>query len=391
MEQSFSKVDRCFDSGRFGPKSADTERRCVSVLTMAENSEQTILQGARRLFAGAVKKYTGPQRRKRMDSGIKKEKKKSSETTFLLRKRKAVAEAIHSLPASSRRLAGPEDTTPLSDKASKELALQKKRKFDKAVMASQNGYLLPEDEGPEPFAKAAAQREVQAQQDQKRIEAQAARTSNCKRLCEAQLWNWRSLGARKAWCSGLAPDRGFCYPLQLVQASCLQYISGSSMTQWCSYLTYFHTKDPRQASVFIADSDVISEKIYLLAMAQGGCVLSKAVLHGKPGLKMEYQGQVFRRLGQQHVGVHCSKAFRDEHPAFVKVLAWVLQKGGWRKLKETSLDKKKSITLLALQDPDAKQLKSKSWKTFVDKSAFVQYLTEKCEVKEKSFPVASAL
>lgn len=76
MEQSFSKVDRCFDSGRFGPKSADTERRCVSVLTMAENSEQTILQGARRLFAGAVKKYTGPQRRKRMDSGIKKEKKR---------------------------------------------------------------------------------------------------------------------------------------------------------------------------------------------------------------------------------------------------------------------------------------------------------------------------
>ena len=136
---------------------------------------------------------------------------------------------------------------------------------------------------------------------------------------------------------------------------------------------------------------MISEKIYLLALAQSGCVLSKAILHGKPGLKLEYQGAIFRRLGQQHVGVHCSKAFRDEHPAFVKVLAWVLDKAGWRKLKETSLVKKKSITLLAVRDPDAKQLMSKSWKTFVDKSAFVQYLTAKCEVKEKSFLVASAL
>lgn len=108
-------------------------------------------------------------------------------------------------------------------------------------------------------------------------------------------------------------------------------------------------------------------------------------------LKLEYQGAIFRRLGQQHVGVHCSKAFRDEHPAFVKVLAWALDKAGWRKLKETSLVKKKSIILLAVRDPDAKQLMSKSWKTFVDKSASVQYLTAKCEVKEKSFLVASAL
>ena len=105
---------------------------------------------------------------------------------------------------------------------------------------------------------------------------------------------------------------------------------------------------------------MISDKIYLLALAQSGCVLSKAILHGKPGLKLEYQGAIFRRLGQQHVGVHCSKAFRDEHPAFVKVLAWALDKAGWRKLKETSLVKKKAIILLAVRDPDAKQLMSKS-------------------------------
>ena len=249
VEQSFSKADRCFHSGRFGPKSADTERRCVSVLTMTENSlEQSVLLGARRLFAGAVKKITGPVKKKRMDSGIKKKKKEGSEATFLARKRKAVAEAIHSLPASSRRLAGQEETTPLSDKASKELTLQRKRRLGKAVMAAQNGYLLPEDEGPEPFAKASSQREVQGQQDEKRIEAQAARTSNCNRLCEAQLWNWKSLGARKAWCSGLAPDRGFCYPLQLVQVSCLQYTAESKS---CSPDYFPRIPGKRQSSLQI--------------------------------------------------------------------------------------------------------------------------------------------
>ena len=89
------------------------------------------------------------------------------------------------------------------------------------MAASQNGYLLPEDEGQEPFAKAAAQKKLEAEQDAKRIEAQTARISNCKRLCTPQLWNWKSLGARKSWCSGAAPDRGFLHPLQLVAVSCL--------------------------------------------------------------------------------------------------------------------------------------------------------------------------
>ena len=147
------------------------------------------------------------------------------------------------------------------------------------MQGSMNGHLLEEDEGPEPFAKATAQREQHAQQNQKRIDAQTVRTENCKRLCTPQLWNWKSL-----------------------------------------------VQDPRDASVFLCDPDVISEKIYLLAMAQGKCLLSKAVLHGKPGLKMEYHKEAFRRLGRQHVGVHCSKAFRNEHPEFVKVLAWALER-----------------------------------------------------------------
>ena len=142
--------------------------------------------------------------------------------------------------------------------------------------------------------------------------------------------------------------------------------------------------------MFLCDPDAISEKIYLLAMAQGGCLLSKAVLHGKPGLKMEYHKDAFCRLGRQHVGVHCSKAFRDEHPAFVKVLAWALGRGGWRKLKETCLDKKRSLSLLAVRDPQAKHLKAKSLKTF-DKTSFVRYLTAKCEATESSFLVASVL
>lgn len=42
-------------------------------------------------------------------------------------------------------------------------------------------------------------------------------------------------------------------------------------------------QDPRLADVFIASSEVVSEKIYLLAVACGGCVLSKAVVEGRQG------------------------------------------------------------------------------------------------------------
>ena len=192
---------------------------------MAEKSEQEILVGARRLFARAVKKYTGPQKKKRMDSGLPKKKRAGSEATFLSKKRKGVAEALRSLPSSSRRCEAKDDGAPLSEKASKELALQKKRRLARAMQASTNGHLLAEDEGMEPFAKAAAQREQHAQQDQKRIEAQIVRTENCKRLCVPKLWNWRSLGARKAWCAGQALDCGMLRPLQLVQAPWLRILT----------------------------------------------------------------------------------------------------------------------------------------------------------------------
>ena len=139
--------------------------------------------------------------------------------------------------------------------------------------------------------------------------------------------------------------------------------------------------------MFLSSSDIVSDKVYLLAIAQGGCVLSKSVLEGKGGVKLEYQFEEFRRLGQMHVGVHCSEAFCDLHPAFLKVLAWALERGGWRKLKATSLDKQRSITLLAERDPQAKKLMAKSLHTF-GKDTFAQYLTEKCQVKEKSFFVA---
>ena len=82
-----------------------------------------------------------------------------------------------------------------------------------------------------------------------------------------------------------------------------------------------------------------------------------------------------------------SEAFRNQHPAFLKVLAWALERGGRRMLKATSLEKQRSITLLAERDPEAKKLIAKSLHTF-GKDTFVQYLTEKCQVKEKSFFVA---
>ena len=84
VEQSFSKADRCYHTGRFGPKAADTERRSISVLTMSgKESQKDIIEGARQLYAAAVKRHKGRQAKPRFDKGTKKKKHPKSEHTFL--------------------------------------------------------------------------------------------------------------------------------------------------------------------------------------------------------------------------------------------------------------------------------------------------------------------
>ena len=143
------------------------------------------------------------------------------------------------------------------------------------------------------------------------------------------------------------------------------------------------TQDPREASVFITQKET-SDKLYLLAAATGGIILSHTVLQGKGGIKLEYRPNAFRHLAAAHVGVHCSKAFLEEHPEFVKALAWAVQREGWRRLKETALDRQRSICLLAENDPQGKDLKKKAKLAFT-KSKFVAFVTDKCEAEEKSF------
>jgi hypothetical protein len=140
--------------------------------------------------------------------------------------------------------------------------------------------------------------------------------------------------------------------------------------------------------VFVAASESLSDKIYLLAVACGGCVLSTSVAQGKEGFKLQYQKAAFNRLRDFHLGIHCSRAFRSAHPAFMKVLAWVVDTTGWHKVKVESLDKMKSISLVAAKDPEATSLKKKSKMTF-EKLGFVRYLTQQCEAKDKSFLVAA--
>ena len=48
------------------------------------------------------------------------------------------------------------------------------------------------------------------------------------------------------------------------------------------------TQDPREASVLIAQKET-SDKLYLLAAASGGIILSHTVLQGKGGIKLEYR------------------------------------------------------------------------------------------------------
>lgn len=57
---------------------------------------------------------------------------------------------------------------------------------------------------------------------------------------------------------------------------------------------------------------------------------------------------------------------------------------GWHRLKVESLDKNRSISLVAEDDPEAKSLQKKSLLT-LQKSGFVKHLTDKCEAKDKFF------
>ena len=156
MEQSFSKASRCFHAGRFGPKAEDTERRCMTVLCMTDKDDQkAIVFGARTLFASAVKKHKGKQASPRLDKRIARKAKPTSETA--------------ALPATEGNT-----EQELSAKGRKEITLQKKRRFDRAIDAAQSGYLLAEDEGTQPFDQAAAKKRKLEQQDAKRIDKMAA-------------------------------------------------------------------------------------------------------------------------------------------------------------------------------------------------------------------------
>eukprot|EP00438_Fugacium_kawagutii_P024675 Skav230602 [mRNA] locus=scaffold168:102306:105294:- [translate_table: standard] len=341
-------------------EAGDTERRALTILCMEASMDKDVIAGARRLYAAAVKKHNGKQKRPRMDKGVIKGRFPTSEASFLKRKRDSVRAAM----ASTQRGHVVQHPEVHTDKALKEIRLQKQRRLNRAIDAAENGYLLNDDDDAGPaFAKVESQKRKHQQQDAKRIETLAVRKQICQTVCQQQLWNWKSLGCRNVWMSSVMPAEQL-HPLVAVP-------------------------DPRQASVFITCNEAISDKVYLLAMATGGIILCKSVLQGAGGLRLEYQLPVFRRLRDYHVGIHCSRKFREQHPEFVKTLAWVVEKEGWRRLKASALDKKKSICLLAQNDPDGRALKSKALLTF-SKQQFVSFLANKCQSKEKSFFVKSS-
>lgn len=146
-------------------------------------------------------------------------------------------------------------------------------------------------------------------------------------------------------------------------------------------------KDPREAKVFIC-GETISDKVYLLAAACGGRIISKSLVEGKSGFKLRYQERKFAELKTTHLGIHCSERFRLQHQGFMQVLSFVVEKHQWRKLKEESLDKKSSVCLVAKSDKDTARLKKKAKHVF-EKDTFVKYLTDTCLSRERSFLVAA--
>ena len=149
MEQSFSKASRCFHDGRFGPKAEDTERRCMTVLCMTDKDDQkAIVFGARTLFASAVKKHKGKQASPRLDKGIARKTKPTSERTWLQNKKQSLQKVTAALPATEGNT-----EQELSAKGSKEITLQKKRRFDRAIDAAQRAISWQRMKGLSPLTK----------------------------------------------------------------------------------------------------------------------------------------------------------------------------------------------------------------------------------------------
>ena len=379
MEQSFSKASRCFHDGRFGPKAEDTERRCMTVLCMTDKDDQkAIVFGARILYASAVKNHRGKQVSPRLDKGIARKAKPTSERTWLQNKKQSLQKVTAALPATE---ANTEEE--LSVKGRKEIALQKKRRFDRAIDAAQSGYLLEEDEGTQPFDQAAAKKRKLEQQDAKRIDKMAACNLHWKNVSQHQTWNWMSLGAEKAWSTTLV-SQSMCRPLVLLEA----WFFSLALEPVLYFITCHASscQDPREAKVFIC-GQAISDKVYLLAVACGGCIISKNLIEGKSGFKLQYQERKFAELKAFHRGIHCSESFRLQHQGFMQVLSHVVDKHQWRKLKEESLDKKSSVCLVAKDDKDSARLKKKA-KHIFEKNFFVKYVTDTCLSRERSFLVA---
>ena len=157
-------------------------------------------------------KHTGKQTAPRLDKGIARKAKHASEKTWLRKKKQSLQKVTASLAVTEVN-AGQE----LSAKGRKEIALQEKRRFDRAIDAAQSGYLLAEDEGTQPFDKAAAKRRKLEQLDAKRIAKLAACNAHWKNITERQAWNWKSLGAQKAWSADLV-SQSICRPLVLLEA-----------------------------------------------------------------------------------------------------------------------------------------------------------------------------
>ena len=145
-----------------------------------------------------------------------------------------------------------------------------------------------------------------------------------------------------------------------------------------AFFLLFKPEDPRDATVFI--SMEVSDKIVLLAAAFGSVVFSTDTFQGKDGFKLECNAVKFQELRDLH---HASANFQT-HPQFMKVLSWVCEKIGWKRLKEKYLDQKHSICLLADNDVDEKRLKRQCKLSF-QKATFVQYVASTCLSKSDSF------
>ena len=269
VEQNFSAAERL----RFGhgPASEATEAlQLKAALDKRPQEERShVCARARELFAAVFGPTRGKRSGRRLDKGIrrKQERFNTSETAWLHRRRRSVAEALKEHTTTQQQEEPDQRPAGWAETHEKEMLAQRKKARRRLVEAAGDGYLTPEELTPELAGALATQLSLDMKAD-----AQLATKARLREVAAGIMrrnLSWEPLRGQKAWVG-----RG--QHSQCVQDALVK--RGLVVTQ-----------DRLQAQVFaVEDVGQAGERVSLLAALRGALLVSFEQAVSGAGVFIQY-------------------------------------------------------------------------------------------------------